>query len=755
MPFLIQIRNGLFLSGKTLFIFAANIKSMARIKKRYIVLGIFLLLIAAILFFLSTITKNYLVKNSEKLIGRKIGISELHFNYAKVAVQVKGFVMYEDNPSEQFASFSEFYINLNPWTLISNEYSVSEIRLVNPQIQVIQNGEQFNFDSLIPKEDSLAVKDTTQNESLKFTIRNIQLIDGKVMYNDLQKKNQVEMKNLNLNLPLIAWNNEQSNMGLNFRMGEKGNVNIQATVDNLNKKYQIDVKTQDIDIQPITGYLTDYMDVQSMNGLLTSNLKITGDMNEVINISVSGNGSVADLSVLDGRSEKIISSTKITAHINDINLKTFHFGFGKIEVDQPHLLMVVDKDMTNLERLLQPYFRNDSINMAAAAPTTTDEVPVTYSFDTIRVNNGLISIADNTLNRPFNYELNDLNMTMTGLTESAGQIPVEFSTKLNNKGELSGKTIWSMVDFMNIEMNVRMKRLDLLSFSPYSEYYIASPITQGWFNYDLGLKMSATKLTNTNVVKVDELEFGKRTKDTTAMKVPVRLALYLMKDAKDRIAFDLPVSGNPSEPQFKLGKLIWKTLANLMIKTAASPFNALAGLAGTNPESMEKLPFVFTQDSLDQQQRDKLINLATILKKKPDLILTMTQTTDPEKEKGQIAVQLTKVEFAANQNAGVDSTKVSATEIKDDDPNFLSFIRNTVPAVDSLGIKMACVKRLDSGRIETRFQEILANRNRVIAEFLTQNQGIPAESVQVSTADLKNLPQELKVPQFKVEVSIK
>lgn len=86
-----------------------------------------------------------------------------------------------------------------------------------------------------------------------------------------------------------------------------------------------------------------------------------------------------------------------------------------------------------------------------------------------------------------------------------------------------------------------MKRLDLLSFSPYSEYYIASPITQGWFNYDLGLKISSTKLTNTNNVKVDELEFGKRTKDTTAMKVPVRLSLYLMKDANDRIAFDLPV----------------------------------------------------------------------------------------------------------------------------------------------------------------------------------------------------------------------
>jgi uncharacterized protein involved in outer membrane biogenesis len=206
---------------------------MARVKKRYFVLGIFAVLIVAILFFLSTITKDYLVKNSEKLIGRKLTIGELHFNYAKVAVQVKDLVLFEANQTDSFASFNEFYINLNPWTLPSSEYSVSEIRLVNPRIQVIQDGEKFNFDSLIPKEDSLAVEDTTRNEALKFTIENIQLVNGKVVYNDLQKKNMVEMKNLNLNLPLISWNNEQSNLGVDFMMGEKGKVNIQATVDNV------------------------------------------------------------------------------------------------------------------------------------------------------------------------------------------------------------------------------------------------------------------------------------------------------------------------------------------------------------------------------------------------------------------------------------------------------------------------------------------------------------------------------------------
>lgn len=724
---------------------------MIRIKKRYLIPGIILGILAIFLFFLSDLAKNYLVQNSEKLIHRKIEIGELHFNYAKVAVQVKNFAMYEDNKTDQFLSFDEFYINLNPWALLQNEYSVSEIRLAEPKVRIIQNGNKFNFDSLIPKDSTEVKKDSTAKEVLKFTIRNIQLKNGQLKYVDVLKNNEVDLKDLNLNLPLIAWNNEQSNMGVDFTLGEKGHVNVQANVDNIQKKYQIDLATENVNIQPIKSYLTDYFDVKSLEGALTSKLKIVGDMNEVINIAISGNGSVANFSVTDGRSEKIISSSKVSVNINDMNLKTFHFGFGKIELDQPQLLVIRDKSAMNIMQFFAPYFRNDSI----ATTTQTSGPSVSYKIDTIKISNGLVSIADNTLNRPFKYDLNNLNLTMAGLTESAAQIPVVFSTKLNNKGELIGKTVWSMVDFMNLQMDAKVKRMDLVSFSPYSEYYVASPITQGWINYDLGLKMTTTTLNNTNNVEIDELEFGKRTKDTTAMKVPVRLALYIMKDKNDQIKFDLPVSGNPSEPKFKLGKLIWKTFANLMVKTALSPFNALASLAGANPESMDKLPFAFAQDSLDQKQRDDLIKLATILKKKPELVVNFNQTTDPEKEKVQIAIELTKAEFAAVPVTDPTVQKPKVSAIKNDDVNLLAFIRKTVPAVDSLGIEAACIKRTDASRVESRFQEILNLRNKLLSDFLTQNQGIPAENIQVTTADFRTLPQELKVPQFRVEVSIK
>lgn len=727
---------------------------MARVKKRYFILGFFAFAIAIVLFFLSSIVKDYLVKNSEKLIGRKLAIGEVHFNYVKISVQVKDLVLFEENKTDSFVSFSEFYVNFNPWVLVNREYSFSEIRLANPRIQVIQDGEKFNFDSLIPKPDTLAVKETTKKEALKFTIRNIQLTSGKVKYVDVPKKNEVLMKNLNLNLPLIAWNNKKSNMGVDFSMGEKGHVNVQATVDNLNEKYEIDLKTQDINLQNIRVYLTDYMDIKSIQGLLDSDLKIVGDMKEVINIVVSGKGTVNDFSVLDGKSENILSSPKISASIKEINLKTFHFGFGKIEANDPKLLVVREKTMTNLERFFQPYFQSESVNSATVS-STTSQTSVTYSIDTLKLTNGLVSIEDHTLNRPFTYKLNDLNMTMNRLTESAGHIPVTFYTKLNNKGELSGKTIWSMVDPMNLEMNAKLKRLDLLSFSPYSEYYIASPITQGWFNYDLGLKMSASSLANTNSVKIDELEFGKRTKDTTAMKVPIRLGLYLMKDVQDEIKFDIPVEGNPSEPKFKLGKIIWKAFGNMMVKAVTSPFKAMEGLAGKNPESLEKLPFEIAQDSLNQEQREKLEKLANILKKKPDLLLTLTQTSNPEKEKSRIALQLTKLEYIGTQTADPIAAKKLVSELSDDDANLKTFIRKTIPTVDSIGIEQACIKRISSARIESRFQEVLKNRNRAISDFFIQKEGIPAESVQVAIADLDNLPQELRIPQFKIEVSLK
>jgi hypothetical protein len=710
--------------------------------------GTIILLICIFLFFLSSLVKNWLVKNSESLIGRRLDIGELHFNYATVSVQVDNLVFYEKNGTDRFFSFRKLFVDFSPWKLVGREFSLSEIRLEQPYIQIIQNGDQFNFDSLIREQDSVVAEGSgADGELLKFSFYNIKLEGGELVYTDEQINSRLDFSDLNIELPLVAWNNRHSDVGAAFTIGEHGQVELNAVTDSQESSFRVDVKTTDVPVRPVTGYLKEYVDVELADGFLTSEIHISGDMNNLFNLFIAGQGKITGFMLKDGRSQEILSAKEVRAHIAGIDLQKFHFGFSGIEIDNPRLLVVRDKDMTNIERLFLPYFRNDSITEAAAV-SASGETETTYAIDTLRVNKGEVSITDNTLNRPFNYAVDDLDLTMYGLTESAEQIPVTFLARLNNRGTLEGKTVLSITEPMNIEFEGRLRQLDLVSFSPYSEYYIASPVTQGWLNYDLLLKMTPKSLVNENKIRVEELEFGKRTKDTTALvKAPVRLALYIMKDINDLIRIDMPVSGNPSDPQFKLGKLIWKTFGNLMVKTAASPFNALAGLAGANPESIEQLDFDLAQDSLSPEQKSKLALLATILKKKSELVVEMTQHTDINAEKLKLTVKIAEEDFLVGRQPGMIISSPEAT--------FEAFVRQQVPEFDSLGMERACQKFIAVSRVDSRFITLLEKRDQQIHDFLITGQGLPEQSVRVSTADLRNLPEQLRVPHYKIEVLLK
>jgi len=133
----------------------------------------------------------------------------------------------------------------------------------------------------------------------------------------------------------------------------------------------------------------------------------------------------------------------------------------------------------------------------------------------------------------------------------------------------------------------------------------------------------------------------------------------------------------------------------------------------------------------------------------------MTQTSDPVKEKDYIAIQLTKADFAKTKTSDPLATKKIVAETVDGDPDLIDFVKNAVPEYDQIGLQQACRKRVGADRLEGRFREVLLQRNKAVSNFLIEKHGIPSESVQISIADLENLPQELRIPQFKIEVSMK
>lgn len=726
-----------------------------RFSKGKLILFSIITVLFFIFFFLSSIVRYWVVKNSEELIGRKLEIAELHFNYLKVSVRIQGFTLYEHKSEEKFVSFDELYVNFEPWRLLSGEYSVSQVYLNGLNLLVIQGADGFNFDDLMAQKeeqpvDSLATEEKT--EALKFAIQNIEFKNGRINYQNTEKANEIDLDSINLALPLIAWNNEKSEMGVNFSLGEEGRVGIDANVDHAKNRYLINLMVSSVDLHPFVAYLGDYMNVSEIAGKVSTQLAINGSMQNVMDIWVNGKASVSDFFLKDVDGNRFIAVKLTTVDLDSLNVGTSYYHLGKLRIEEPEIYASLYPKTTNIEQIFQPYFQSDSI----VTDSVATEEELFYQIDSISVVKGSFNFSDHSLNRNFVYDMNDINIEMGTLSEKEKSIPLTYSIRLNESGKSTGKASFNLNDFHTFSFQGSIEKLELMSFSPYSEFYIARPITQGEFNYDCSIEMNPKELTNNNKIRINELDFGGKTKDPNTIKAPVRLALYLLKDQNDVIDFDLPVSGNPSDPKFKLGKIVWKTLMNFLVKTASQPFNILGNLAGANPESIQKIPFQLLQDSLTVKQKKSLNQIALILKKKPELKFNFTQETNLEEEEGLMSIK----ECVARYHQSISSPNLTLSNADlvawaNSNPEFAKYIGKDSTLNGEQSIQDLCSRQVGAESLKLKFSELLTKRNAQLSSYLKDSLLVNPELFEVKTADLRNLSEEQKAPSYRVEVSLK
>lgn len=733
-----------------------------KFKNRTLIFLSILLLIFILLFFLSTFITRYINKNGQELLGRKVELGNLSINYFKVAVQANDLVVYEANQKDTFAGFKELYVNFDPWKLIHDEYSFSTITLDSLYAYIIQDGDIFNFTDLIPAEDSLAVEvvDTIPSKPLRFSVHNIHFTRGKLDFYDKQIDNRLLFDDLELNLPLIAWDNQESEMGAEFEFGERGLVSIGADMNHQENKYHLAIGMKNMSLEPISNYVEEYVNIDGISGIFHADININGNIENTSDIVVSGSASVDTFSMWEANNVNFLTFDNASVVFDSFDLGRSSFNLSSIELNNPVLTATLDKDVSNIERIFQDYIVEDTVVVEEASTEAVDSIPLTYAIDTIKIRGAKVLFTDNTLNRPFKYDLKDIDVSLGVISENAKKIPVDFDVNLNDHGKLEGTINFSIVDPYNLMVKAQLQKMRLMSFSPYTEYYISYPLTKGDFNYDLSIEMSKTEMVNENNIVVNELEFGTKTKDTTGIKAPIKLGLYLMKDPKDVISINLPVSGNPSDPDFSVSKLVWKAFLNLIVKTAASPFNALGKLVSTQPEELETLPFEYAQDSLNINQKETLNKIASILQKKPELIFTFAQQTYVEIEKDSLAVSIAKKQMLIDKikpssESDYEKYYKQLSELSSNDENFKQFLKKSVPGADTLAMPVACRKLIGDNELNEAFNKLLNDRSTILQHYLITEQQVDSSSVEIITSDLRNIPEQLKSPKFDIEVSIK
>ena len=121
-------------------------------------------------------------------------------------------------------------------------------------------------------------------------------------------------------------------------------------------------------------------------------------------------------------------------------------------------------------------------------------------------------------------------------------------------------------------------------FAPYTARYAGYPITKGKLSMDVHYKVEDQKLAATNHLFIDQLTFGEKVESPDATKLPVLLAVSLLKNTRGEIDINLPISGSLNDPKFSLGGIIIQVIVNLIAKAITAPFSLLAAAFGGGEE---------------------------------------------------------------------------------------------------------------------------------------------------------------------------
>jgi hypothetical protein len=173
-------------------------------------------------------------------------------------------------------------------------------------------------------------------------------------------------------------------------------------------------------------------------------------------------------------------------------------------------------------------------------------------------------------------------------------------------------------------VNVVFKNVDMVPTSPYAMKFAGYRIAEGKISLDLQYKIRDGQLEGTNQIVIDNLRLGERVDSPDALKLPLELAIAILKDSDGRIDLGLPVSGDMNDPQFSYGAVIWKAVGTLLTRIVTAPFRALGRLfGGGGGEQLESVTFDAGSDKLAPPEREKLQHVAQALAKRPQLKLSV------------------------------------------------------------------------------------------------------------------------------------
>lgn len=253
------------------------------------------------------------------------------------------------------------------------------------------------------------------------------------------------------------------------------------------------------------------------------------------------------------------------------------------------------------------------------------------AIGSVIVSNAQLNYSDRSLVPNVNMVIGQAGGTINGLSSAELQhADVDLYALVDGVGAV--KVIGHINPFVGTQtnvVNVSVKNIDLLPTSPYSGKFAGYRIARGNLNLDLAYDLTGRQLKSQNNIVIDQFNFGDKVASPEATKLPVRLAIAILKDREGKIVLNVPIDGSLDDPRFHVGSVVKMALLNILTKVATSPFSLLGAAFGGGGEELGYQDFIPGSKDVTAESQKKLDVLVKALYDRPGLQLNISGSIDP------------------------------------------------------------------------------------------------------------------------------
>ena len=449
-------------------------KPLKALKKIAIGLAGFLIFFVLIGFFIiPPFVKKTIVKEVSRALQREVAIEAIQVNPLRLSLTIKGGAVCERDSGEVFFSFQELFLNLEVMSLFKRAVVVKEATLKAPFLHLVRNkDESYNISDLFPAED--------EETSFLFSVNNIRVIDGKVVFQDTPKAMTHLVEAIHINLPFVSNISYYIDTFItpSFAAVINGTpYTLQGRTKPFETSYltEVDISFKDLHLPTYLSYIPWKINGRIPSAFLDANAKITfrHDKKDGQQLLLDGQFLLKNGAMDDGAGNPVLRLPYVAIDFAASNILNDDIRLHSLVVRDPEVhLQRTRQGEWNILSLWEEVKKEKKPEEKAGT-----SVVIVKDF---ALENGTLHYRDDGQKTPFRFSLRDIQIKGTHfstLPREEGQVAMRFSLPARGAAELSGS--FGVEPVFTARLDVNVSQLILPPFQAYSEQLFNVKIAKG------------------------------------------------------------------------------------------------------------------------------------------------------------------------------------------------------------------------------------------------------------------------------------